>query len=738
MNTKTNANSQIDPITYEIIRHKLWSINEEGSATMIHVSGSPVVHATDYNFGIYTAEGEMAVIGVYLLVPIYTGYMAIQEFIRRFDSIDSGDVFIINNPYVAAEHQNDVQFCSPFFYDGELIAWTGCMAHQVDLGGMEPGSWCPRATDVFQEGLLIPPAKIVSKGQINQDLWNIIIENSRMPFTVSNDFTAFLAAHRVAQERLAQLCERYGGATVAHVMAQSIQATEQGFRDLLRSLPDGEFAHTSFLDQAETNGILRIHCRMEKYQDTVTFDFNESSPQTLAYGNATRAGTVGAVATLMLALFGSKFPWNHGLMRPVRVLANDGLCVTAIPPAPVSGGAAGANWVAMTAAAACIAKMVSFSAEYGYLAFGPGDGSWQLAQFGGLNQYGEPFAAMYLDSLLWGGPAFPFRDGVDSGGAMVILGGGTEDVEQQELLQPLLYLWRREVPDSGGAGRFRGGNGIEFALTSIDTDEVIATLATHGVSVPLRTGIFGGYPGACARYELVRGTDLEERMRQGTSVMRLQELCGDYKVLPAVTTGLLMKKGDVVNVIVQNGGGHGDPLQRNPERVLLDVQKGSVTNEAALSLYGVVIRDHQLDGMATENLRRELREKRLQAMTPPRGAAQQDAGQRGLGSEMEGNSSVWGNALKFVENDAEKSVICNACGEYLGRLSSDWKDLAGIVKLAAEDLGTWIMIDDRMQAEQYICPHCGTSLWVDIVPVSGEHPQDFRWTFPVPNKLLDH
>jgi N-methylhydantoinase B len=133
----------------------------------------------------------------------------------------------------------------------------------------------------------------------------------------------------------------------------------------------------------------------------------------------------------------------------VTFVACDGLCVTATPPVPVSGGAAGANWVAMCAAAGCLAKLVSFGPEYKDLAFGPGDGSWQLAQFGGVNQYGERFAAMYLDSLLWGGPAFSFRDGVDSGGAMVILGGGTQDVEQQEVGQPLLYLWRREMRDSG-------------------------------------------------------------------------------------------------------------------------------------------------------------------------------------------------------------------------------------------------------------------------------------------------
>src|SRR2546423_5524888 len=561
----------IDPVTFEVIRHKLWSINEEGSATMIHVSGSPVVHATDYNFGIYAADGEMAVIGIYLLVPIYTGFMAIREFIKRSESIEPGDVFIINDPYVAAEHQNDVQFCAPFFYRGELVAWTGCMAHQVDLGGMEPGSWCPRATDVFQEGLRIPPAKIVTAGKVDQGLWDTIIANSRMPFTVSNDFTAFLAAHRVAQERLTQLCDRYGAAAVRGTMQQAIETSESGLRWLLAELPDGEFEHTSFLDRPTADGtdtaFLKVHCRMTKRDDSLVFDFNQSDAQTAGYGNATRAGTVGAVATLMLCLFGSELPWNHGLMRPVEVVADDGLCVTAVPPAPVSGGAAGANWVAMNAAAGCIAKMVSFSERHASLAFGPGDGSWQLAQFGGLNQNKEPFAFMYLDSLLWGGPAFSFRDGVDSGGAMVILGGGTQDVEQQELTNPLLYLWRREVPMSGGAGTFRAGNGIEYALTPIDTEEVIGTLATHGVAIPIRTGIFGGYPGSNARYEVVRGSDVHERMKGGRAVKHLAELKGEHEILPGVSAGVRGRQGDVFNVVLQNGGGYGDPLEREPHRV---------------------------------------------------------------------------------------------------------------------------------------------------------------------------
>ena len=706
----TISSQQTDPITFEVIRHRLWSINEEGSATMIHVSGSPVVHATDYNFGIYTATGEMAVIGVYLLVPIYTGFMAIREFLERFEDIAPGDVFIINDPYLAAEHQNDVQFCAPFFYDERLIAWIGCMAHQVDLGGTDIGSWCPTATDVYQEGLRIPPGRIVREGKVNQELWDVVIANSRMPFTVSNDFTAFLAGLKVAGQRLSELCERYGADTVVAVMDRSIETSEQGLRELLRSLPDGEFEHTSYLDRPRTDGdgieLLKINCRMRKDRDRLIFDYNGSDPQSAAYGMATRAGTVGAVATLMLCLFGSELPWNHGLMRPVEVVCDDGLCVTAILPVPVSGGAAGANWVAMNAAASCIANMVSFSERYAGLAFGPGDGSWQLAQFGGLNQYGEAFAAMYLDSLLWGGPAFADRDGVDSGGAMVILGGGTEDVEQQEVGQPLMYLWRREVPDSGGAGRRRGGNGIEFAMTPIDTEEVVGVMATHGIALPNRTGIFGGLPGSCARFEMVRGCDALAELGQGKVIERLSDLGGGYEVLPSVSAGLVVARGEVVNVRLQNGGGYGDPILREPHLVLKDVLDGAVSPDLAERIYGVVIDGGQVDERETEERRERIRKRRRQSASAP-------AQTRTQPHAAPPAPARWGESLRLAQMGA---VHCGHCDHLLGTLTSDWRELVGAVPLKAADLGPLVQLPAELVAREFVCPHCATALWVEVLP----------------------
>src|ERR1700733_4507920 len=169
----------IDPITYEVISHRLWSINEEGATKIAPASGSPLVHATDYNFALYAPNGDLAVSGVFYMVPVYVMQMMIKKTIERFgDALQPGDVFVTNDPFTAGVHQSDVQFVSPFFHEDKLVGWTGCMAHVMDVGGMNPGSWCPTATELAQEGLLIPLQRIVDAGEINSGLWATIMQNS--------------------------------------------------------------------------------------------------------------------------------------------------------------------------------------------------------------------------------------------------------------------------------------------------------------------------------------------------------------------------------------------------------------------------------------------------------------------------------------------------------------------------------------------------------------------------------
>lgn len=722
--TDTAAPAEIDPVTYEVVRHKLWSINTEGSTTVEHVSGSPVVHGTDYNFGLYTAQGDMAVIGLYLLTPIYTGAMAIDKFLERYADIEPGDVFIINDPYIAAMHQNDVQFCSPVFRDGEIVAWLGCMAHQVDLGGMDPGSWCTTATDVYQEGMRVPPGRIVRRGETNQELWDTVIANSRVPYTVANDFRAFLAGLRVAEQRFHELCDRYGATLVRATMEHTITDSEHQLRNMLRELPDGIYEHTSYLDRpagAEVE-LLEVPCRLEKIGDEIVFDFSQSSPQSPAYGMTTRGGLLGAIATLMLCTFGAEIPWNHGIMRPITVTAPDGLCVTAVDPMPVSGGAAGANWTATCSAGGAIAKLLSFSDKYQSFAFGPGDGSWQLNQFGGTDQYGEPFAAMYMDSMAWGGPAFSFRDGVDSGGAMVILGGGAPDVEQQEMRQPLLYLWRREVPDSGGAGTYRGGNGIEFAMTPIDTDEVTGVLGTHGVTLPNRTGLFGGLPGSCARFERVSRSHVLDWLSTGHDLTALDQLDGAHEILPGVTPAARILHGEVFGCTVQNGGGYGDPLLRVPEHVAHDVREHKVTADAAQRLYGVILRQGTVDEGATEHQRATIRQQRSAMMRSPRRA---DSSQVST-PKVEAATGRWGTALRTArDTDGVITAYCWHCSGLLGDISHGWEGITGKISLTADDLGHLVRLHEALTVTQYVCPHCLTTLWVDTEPASGKTWQDF-------------
>jgi N-methylhydantoinase B len=710
---------KLDPVTYEVISHRLWSINEEGSTTIIHASGSPVVHGTDYNFGLYTADGDLAVSGVFYMIPIYVMQLMIKKVIELYgDDINPGDVFITNDPFVAGVHQSDVQFVAPFFHDGGITAWTGCMAHVMDLGGMNPGSWCPTATEMQQEGTRIPIAKIVEEGDINHGLWDTILANSRLPSMVANDFSAFLSSHRVAQARLTEACDQYGADVLMAAMQQAIDGCEKRMRDWISELPDGEFQTVGYVDHdGHANNLYKVVCTLKKDGDAITFDYEGSDPAIRGMGNASRSGTIGAVGTAIMGVFGSELPWNAGLMRAVTVDMPINSAVSAEPPMPLSAGSVGASWIAECAATACISKMLAFSEKYADFVCGPPDGSWLLSQFGGLNQYGEPFATMFMDSLGWGGPAFRGRDGVDSGGSLVVVGGGFNDVELHENHQPLLYLWRKETRDSGGAGRQRGGNGMEWALAVHDSTEVISTCGTQGACIPTCIGMFGAYPGGTCSYEVVEGSDWQGIMAGGTTPETMQDIGGSYRLADAKAT-VPMTTGDVINSITQNAGGYGDPLERDPATVLATVLEGTCEAGVATDIYGVVITDGAVDEGATESRRDELRQARLKDLVNAR-----------ENYEVKPDLEVihrWADVLNIARDGDEIVVQCAASGAVLGPLGENWRDVAPYRTPKAEELGSQILLDDRLEFRHYVDPTTGRSLWLDFQKLDEPVTVDFK------------
>ena len=701
------SQAELDPITYEVIRHRLWSINQEGSTTIMHASGSPVVHATDYNFGIYTPNGDIAVSGTFYMIPLCTMTMMIQLINKDFEGdIVEGDIFVTNDPFIASVHQNDVQLVAPYFQDGKIVAWTGCMAHLLDIGGKEPGSWVPDAKSCFEEGLRIPILKIVRSGKLDKGIWNMILGGSRLPLFVGNDFSALLASHRVSHERLKELCGRYGADAVHDTMLQNIEGTEKEMRAQLRRLPDGEFRHAMHYDHdGHANNVFRIACTMRKDGDLLTFDLRDAHPQIEGMGNASKAGTLGAIATALLGTFGQELDWNAGLLGPVSVILSERSIISAEAPSPVSGGSVTANWIASAAATSCVAKMMAFSPEFQDYVCGPADGSWLLAQFGGLNQAGEPFAIMYMDSLGWGGPAFRSRDGVETGGSLIVPAGGFNDVELHEKSAPMLYLWRRELPDSGGAGQFRGGNGVEYSLAVHDTELLFGTLASHGVALPDQIGVLGGYPGSVCRYDLVRGSDWKAKLKSQGAIETFKDLEGERIYLEA-KTALQFFPGDVVNMVVQNGGGYGDPLLRAPGLVALDVRDKKVSPQTARAIYGVVVGESgEVEADATAAAREGVRAQRKKSATRPEKI--RDA------KSIATDSLNWGGALTLSRSGARMSLSCGHCGESLGETETDWRDVVSHRNPEPSELGPHVKLDERFVFEQMLCPNCSTCLWID-------------------------
>ncbi|QEC47425.1 hydantoinase B/oxoprolinase family protein [Baekduia soli] len=710
----------VDPITYEVISHRLWSINEEGATTIVHASGSPVVHATDYNFGIYSATGELAVSGVFYTIPIYVMQMVIAEVLDRFpDDVGPGDVFVTNDPFIAGIHQSDVQFVAPFFHDGELVAWTGCMAHLMDVGGMLPGSWCPGATEVFQEGMLIPPARIVTGGDLNRGLWDMILSNSRLPAMVANDMSAFLSAHRVAQARLTEAIDVYGAAAVIQTMETSIDRTEQQMREWLLELPDGRFQHQVFIDHdGHENRLFKINCTLIKEGDRMIFDFHGSDDAIVGLGNASRSGTYGSIGSAILGIFGSRLPWNGGLVRMLEVRSPDNSVVSAEKPMPISAGSTGAAYLVECLALTCFGKMLAFSEKYQDYVCGPADGSWLLTVLGGKNQFGEAYAAMPMDALGWGGPAFRFRDGVDTGGAMFVPGGGFNDVELTESRDPLLFLWRRENLDSGGAGRQRGGNGMDICFSLYDTDEPSKVAgALQGMVVPNTVGVFGAYPGATSHYEQVKGSTWRRQFARDGHVAEIKAIEGEHFVPEAKAT-LVMQPEDVLHLLTQNAGGYGDPLERDPQRVLADLIGGSVSAPYAAAVYGVVMTEGpEVDGTATAAKRDEIRAHRL-------------ASAQNLQPHYDTRDDLpvaarWADTLILLRDGEQILVQSASSGAVLGPLGENWRDVAPWRSVPAAEVGPGVVLDERLELLQYLDPLTGRSLWMDVHLKGDPLPVDF-------------
>ena len=602
----------MDPITFSIVRHRLFRVIDEAVITLKHVSGSAITNeGHDLMVSLYRADGSLLMGGVGFLHHLTSAAEACKAVIRRFEGdIGEGDVFLTNCPYTAALHTSDIYLVAPIHHGGRLVAWSACFVHVYDIGAMVPGGFSPDSRDIFTEGFSSPGVRLVEGGRIRRDVMDTVLNMVRAPEMVALDLSSMIAANNVARERMVALIDKYGRAPVDRACAMLVDQSETLFRARLRELPDGRWESRQYFDiEGET---YRVLLAMTKEGDSLAFDFTGSSPQSRYGINCTYWASWGGFFAPLFPLLCYDIVWNDGVIRPVSMIAPEGTIVNCTRPAPVSLATVGAIQSVNNAACTCISKMLSASETYAGEATAVWHGSHFAIFLFGLNQRRQEAIGILTETFGGAGGARGRADGIDVGGEIPNPIGRMANVETTEAAFPVRYLFRRARPDTGGPGRYRGGNGIEFALAPHDAPEggIDYVVSGKGTEFSMSEGLGGGYAGAPCAFRRVRNG---ETARAGANVephpLSLEEMTG---VKEAVSWGVFPLRGeDALYVRSDGGGGLGDPLARPPERVRADVEAGAVSAAVASGVYGVVLADGAVDAPATESRRRSLRAARL-------------------------------------------------------------------------------------------------------------------------------
>jgi N-methylhydantoinase B len=596
----------VDPITFEILSHRLYQVAKEMGTTLERVGGTVnTTQQKDYMAALYRADGEILSAGESIGMHMACGGFAVKKILERFgdEGVCPDDVFLLNDPYVAAVHQSDLFMISPIHYQGRLVAWSATFVHVMDIGALSPGGNSPGATEIFHEGIRIAGIKLIEGGRFRQDLFDMIINMTRQPTMVGLDLKCEIAANNVAKSRVQEMFAQYGAELIDAVTRKMIQYAENVLRNRVRELPDGVWKESSAIEADES---WKVNLVLRKTGDRLIFDFTGSDPQASKGINLPYHATFGVCFSAVLSTLAYDLPKNHGIFRPIEVIAPAGTIVNPQPPAPVSMNTTSGAKIVLYAASSTLMQALATHERWKSEVMAMTVGRRNI-RHAGVNQYGTYYVSNLSQTPIDGGGARSFRDGVDSG-------GGTKSCPNVEWIErnfPVLYLFRRHARDSAGAGRFRGGAGAETAFAINDAPESKIKGVAYGV-VGLKNsgqGVFGGYPGAPAVVELSKGTRLRELIAEGAAVDEMQNWGGQVNSLPYANFELTER--DVLYTRQSSGGGYGDPLERDPQLVLHDVGLGLVSSEAAREVYGVVIGQDRIDLGATQRLRTMMRTARL-------------------------------------------------------------------------------------------------------------------------------
>ena len=579
----------LDAITREIISNALVSAAREMGVTMRQTSTSPIFNeGNDYSCAIFDRQARIVSHGEFL--PIHLGSLphSVRYTIEEIgpDRFAPGDSVILNDPFKGGSHLPDVTLVTPIFFKGELIGYGANRAHHLDVGGTSPGSFYAAATENYQEGLRIPPVKLMKRGRLDEELMGIITTNVRLPDQMRADLQSQVSANLTAVTRMIELVERYGAETVQLAMEQIMNHSERRIRAVIDTWPDGDYMGEDAMDNdgvVDEPRTVRITLRVRG--DSLEADFTGSSPQAKGPLNSTLGYTSSAVYMTIQAATDPTIEPNDGCYRPVRINAPLGTIVNPRFPAACTGGNELTHIIHMATFRAL--AQIPRAPGRGPRVIACDQGSSNNLLIAGHTPKGERYVIYEYPEGGWGG-----TEGKDGLNAVFSIVGNTwnipvEVVEMQFPVRVERYELRQ---DSGGPGRFRGGLGVNRYYRVLSPEAELSIMGNRCKVPPW--GLYGGRSGALAAYVINCGQP-NERLASPVFLSK-------GSMIP-------LQGGDIVCQRTAGGGGFGDPLERDPEKVAQDVRLGYVSAEAACREYGVVLHDDlSLDEQSTRELRNRL------------------------------------------------------------------------------------------------------------------------------------
>ena len=515
-----------DPVQLEIFKSLFHAIAEEMGATLKRTAFSPnIKERRDYSCAIFDDRGDMVAQGDHMPVHLGSMPLSVKAAIETRD-IGPGDVVILNDPYKGGTHLPDITLVSGVFLKKRLLFYVACRAHQSDIGGMAPGSM-PLAEEIYQEGLRIPPIKVMADGKINRDVWDMVLANVRTPEEREGDLAAMLGANRTGERRIIEIVAKYGTAEVNRYVKEILKYSERMTRNAISSIRNGTYKAEDFLDNdGVSNKPIAIRVKIDIRGDQATIDFSGSDPQAEGSVNAVYAITASAVFYVFRTLVDVSIPSNAGGMRPLEIIAPEGTVVNARPPAAVCGGNVETSQRIVDVLYKCLSKATPDRIP------AASQGTMNNFTFGGVDpRTNQPVA--YYETVSGGMGARPTMDGL-SGVHTHMTNSLNTPVEALEHAYPIRIVRYSLRRGSGGQGKWRGGDGVVRKIRFL-TKAQVTLLSDRRRFAPY--GLCGGEPGALGSNILVRSDDDSER-------------------LPSKFT-TWVQPGDVLSIETPGGGGWG-------------------------------------------------------------------------------------------------------------------------------------------------------------------------------------